>query len=69
LVTEYNKKRKLQYFGHIKRHNGMEKIILEGVVPGKRGRGRPRRQWVQDVIELGMSAEEGGHLAQDREAY
>jgi hypothetical protein len=48
----------------------MEKIILEGVVPGKRGRGRPRRRWVQDVIdELGMSAADAGHLAQDRDAY
>jgi hypothetical protein len=48
----------------------VEKIILEGVVPGKRRRGRPRRRWVQDVIdELGMSAADAGHLAQDREVY
>jgi hypothetical protein len=37
------KTRKLKYFEHIKRHNGLGKIILEGVVPGSRGRGRPRR--------------------------
>jgi hypothetical protein len=45
------KTRALKYFGHTKRHNGLEKIILEGVVPGRRGRGTPRRRWVQDVID------------------
>src|SRR5579871_5908622 len=28
--------RKLQYFGHIKRHDSLEKTIMEGMVPGKR---------------------------------
>ncbi|BFZ05017.1 hypothetical protein BsWGS_08056 [Bradybaena similaris] len=46
------KHRKLTYFGHIKRHNGLERIILEGQVPGKRKRGRPRRRWTQDVLDL-----------------
>jgi hypothetical protein len=64
------KTRKLKYFGHIKRHNGLEKIILEGVVPGRRGQGRPRKQWVQDVMdELGMTASDARHLAQDRENF
>jgi hypothetical protein len=46
----------------------MEKIILDCVVPGRRGRGRPRRLLVQNVIdELGMTAADAGHLAQDRE--
>src|SRR5579871_1338982 len=30
--------RKLKFFGNIKRHSGMERLILEGAVPGKRGR-------------------------------
>ena len=39
------KKQKLSYFGHIKRHNTLEKLFLEGTCEGRRGRGRPRRRW------------------------
>ena len=41
------KKQKLSYFGHIKRHNTLEKLFLEGTCEGRRGRGRPRRRWTQ----------------------
>ena len=43
------KKRKLCYFGHIKRHSSIKKEILEGKIEGKRGRGRPPRKWEDDV--------------------
>ena len=33
------KKQKLSYFGHIKRHNTLEKLFLEGTCEGRRGRG------------------------------
>ena len=69
-LLKHIKKRKIKYFGHIKRHDGLEKIILEGMVPGKRGRGRPRRRWVQDITDvLGMTAAGAGHLAQDRKNF
>ena len=45
------KKRKLKWFGHVTRSNGLEKTILQGTVPGKRGRGRPRRQWGDNIRE------------------
>ena len=32
------KKQKLKYFGHIKRHDTLERLILEGKVEGERGR-------------------------------
>ena len=36
----YNiRKRKMSFFGHIKRHNTILKQILEGKLEGKRGRG------------------------------
>ncbi|BFZ08972.1 hypothetical protein BsWGS_12011 [Bradybaena similaris] len=64
------KRRKLAYFGHVKRHNGLERITLEGQVPGKRERGRLRRRWTQDAVDLlHKSLAEAGRLAQDREAY
>ena len=56
--------RKLKYFGHIKRHNSIEKTILEGHMPGCHSRGRPRRRWTQDIKDcLHMTAAEAGHLA------
>jgi len=66
-ILKNTKTRKIKYFGHIKRHDCLEKIILEGLVPGRRRRGRQRRPWVQDVIdELSLTATDAGHLAQDR---
>ena len=38
------RKLKVGYFGHIKRHESLEKHILETKVAGRRGRGRPMRR-------------------------
>ena len=39
------RKRKLQWFGHLVRQdNSLAKMIMEGMVEGKRGRGRPEKQ-------------------------
>ena len=48
-LLETIKRRKLSYFGHIKRHHSIKKEILEGKVKGKRGRGRHPRRWEDDV--------------------
>ena len=45
------RERKLRWFGHVTRSEGMGKIILQGPAPGKRGRGRPRRSWMDDIKE------------------
>ena len=44
------KKQKLSYFGHIKRHNTLEKLFLEGTCEGRRGRGRPRRDGRRTLV-------------------
>ena len=63
-------KRKLKYFGHVKRHEGLEKEILEGQVQGKRTRGRPRRRWSQDITErMTTTITRTGRIAQDRTTY
>ena len=36
------KKRKCQYFGHIIRGDGVQRLLMEGRINGRRGRGRPR---------------------------
>lgn len=43
---------KLKYFGYLKRNKGLGKIIWEGKIGGKRGRGRPRRQWERDTQDV-----------------
>ena len=43
---------------------------MEGYMPGKRGRGRPKRRWVQDVADdLQMDVSDSGHLACDRDVF
>ena len=37
------KKRKMKIYGHITRSSGLSKTILQGTVPGKRARGRQRK--------------------------
>ena len=62
--------RKMKYFGHVKRHDCLEKDIYEGIIEGKRGRGRPRRRWSQDISDrLNTSVTEAGRRAQDRAAF
>ena len=69
-LMEQLKKQKLGYFGHIKRHDTLEKTILEGKLEGRRGRGRPRRSWDKNVEEwLGESVADAGRLAQNRHKY
>ena len=63
-------KHKMEYFGHVKRHECLEKEIYEGIIEGKRGRGRPRRRWSQDITErLNTTITGAGRQAQDRTAF
>ena len=57
------KGRKLKFFGHMARHNSLQKTVMEGRVSGRWGRGCPRRRWEDDV--KGMQG--AGMLAQDRQ--
>ena len=43
------KTHKLSYFGHVARHDSLQKTVLTGRMEGRRGRGRPRRQWYDDI--------------------
>ena len=63
-------KRKLRLFGHIKRHNCLERQIMEGRAPGKRNRGRPRRRWTDDIRDyMNTTLEKASRIAQDRERF
>ena len=42
---------KLSYFGHIARHDSLQKTVLTGRIDGRRGRGRARCQWHDEIKE------------------
>ena len=43
------KRRKLAWFGHVTRHDGLCKTVLQGTVEGARGKGRPRKSWTDNI--------------------
>ena len=64
------KKRKLAYFGHIKRHESLERTIFEGRMPNNRCRGRPRRRWSDDIErDLETDLTTAGKMAMERDLY
>ena len=67
MVRNFVKKQKLKYFGHLKRSEGLGKVILKGKIEGKRERGRARRQWERDIRDaFDRSITEAGRWALDR---
>ena len=45
------KKRKLRWYGHVTRSEGLAKTILQGTVQGKRRRGRQKKKWADNILE------------------
>src|SRR6218665_3028537 len=61
--------RKLGLFGHICRmhNNRMIKELMFGRMEGTNKRGRPRREWLDDIIKWGgMSLQKLSQMASDR---
>ena len=46
------KKKKLAYYGHVRRHHSLQKLVLGNKVDGKRGRGRRRKSSTGNVSEM-----------------
>ena len=44
LVVQFCQEHKTEYFGHIRRHNGLEKMILDGTVAGKGSSGHCKEE-------------------------
>ena len=45
------KKRKMKWYGHVTRADGLAKTILQGTVQGKRRRGRQKKKWADNINE------------------
>ncbi len=64
------KKRKIKWFGHVARSKGMKNTIMFGMVEGCRQRGRPKRQWVDDIKEwTGKSEYQLVRMAESRKNW
>ena len=67
MLLQKAKTLKLKYFGHIKRHEALERHIFEARIDGRRRRGRPTRRWEQDINDwMDMTTTQAGRLAEDR---
>jgi len=63
-------KRKFRYFGHVIRHNCLEKDIMLGTVPGIKRQGGQRRQWLDDITQWsGKRLVDIVRLAENRGQY
>ena len=69
LVIFYQR-RKLCYLGHVMRHEGIDRTIVDGIVPGKRRQGAQRKQRSDDVKRwLNCDFASACQLAQDRKSF
>ena len=69
-IVKTIKKRKLAYYGHIRRHDTLQRKILEGKIEGKRGRGRRRKSWIENIEETtGQKINECCEIARDRDRW
>ncbi len=65
-------KRKLSYFGHMSRKKNLNltKTIIQGKPEGKRGKGRPRTAYIDNVKQwTGLSAHGAFQATLDRDAW
>ena len=70
LVIKQHQSKETQFFGHLKRHDSLERHILEARLEGKGRKGRPTRRWTEDIKKwLQMSPTEAGRGAQKREVF
>ncbi|CAH1240819.1 WBSCR27 [Branchiostoma lanceolatum] len=64
------KRRKLQWFGHVTRHDNLAKTILQGTLEGGRRRGRQKKSWQDNIAEwTSLSLSERLAAARNRRAW
>ncbi|KAI8502174.1 hypothetical protein Bbelb_197620 [Branchiostoma belcheri] len=64
------RRRKLQWFGHLTRHNNLAKTILQGTLEGKRRRGRQKKVWLDNIKDwTSLTVPQLLTAAQDRRTW
>ena len=64
------KARKLQWYGHVKRSGLPVRTAVEGLIQGKRSRGRPRHRWRDDISDwTAMNWNDLNQATRDRDTW
>ena len=67
-IVRQLKTRKLQYLGHLIRHNSTQLQLIEGMIEARISRDRPRNIWTTDITSTkGMKYYQLRRAAEDRE--
>jgi len=67
--------RRLTYCGHVTRidKDRLPYILLYGYTHGCRGKGRPKKRWIdnirEDCMDIGIPIQEASHIATDRNLW
>ena len=70
MLVEMIKRRMLTYFGHLVRREGIQRLLLDGKINGKRSRGKQRLTQADYIKEsTGMKYSECIRMAQDRRSW
>jgi len=63
-------RRKLGFFGHVMRSDGLEKGMMLAYGEGRRRRGQPRRKWMDEIHEVtGMKLVELRDVTTERKQW
>ncbi len=69
-LAELVRRRKLRWYGHVIRSEGMAKRFLQGTVRGKRRRGRQKKRWEDNICEwTGLNQIEAMRRSEDRKEW
>ena len=68
-MYNFVRRQKLKYFGHVTRHNGLEKTIMQGMVAGKRSRGKPRQRCEKDFRDTFGTMTAASRVAEYRRQF
>ena len=64
------KRRKLQWYGHVSRSSGLARTILQSTVKGRRRQGRQRKRWEDNIREwTGLEFAKSQRAVEDREKW
>ena len=65
------RKRQMGFLGHVIREDGLENLAMTGRIAGSRGRGRPRKKYLDRMKELigGVTTQQLLNVMRDREQW